>query len=311
MSDPVERVQRVFDSWRRLHENSLGNDVVTEHLVGTLRHLDCVDMRNEMGYTLLELACIYNYAGTVSSLLRLGANPTRVGEWGVPMHSVRSVSVAQLLENRGAGESVFVKNRDGKTPRDFAVKCGLSDLTAWMTRMENKYLLIHEIRHVIENRIDINTLLKRGVDVDAADFHGWTSLKVASARGNSEVVTALLDAGADPNCNPCGLPATILACCEGHLSVVQLLILKGAVPPSSEEMIVFEHQTDVVAWLRSSQQLRLVIAHWAIERDEQRRLEKESNTVAATCKGNSKLAVHGQLPRAFLAELVLQLAFTV
>lgn len=83
-----------------------------------------------------------------------------------------TIKVAELLLDRGA--NVNVSGGGFWTPLHYA-----SD------GQENAALVI--------------ALIRRGVEVDAVDFHGRMSLHIASRQGSSRVAAALLEAGAEPN----------------------------------------------------------------------------------------------------------------
>ena len=47
--------------------------------------------------------------------------------------------------------------------------------------------------------VELRSLLARGVDVEAVDAKGWTAVVAASRDGRVDALTALLEAGADPD----------------------------------------------------------------------------------------------------------------
>jgi ankyrin repeat protein len=56
------------------------------------------------------------------------------------------------------------------------------------------------INNVIENNFDqVKALILGGTDVNLKDDKGWTALHFASQEFNKEIVTLLLNNGADPN----------------------------------------------------------------------------------------------------------------
>ena len=71
-------------------------------------------------------------------------------------------------------------------------------------------------------------LIEAGADVNHVDGHGLTPLMYASHSGHTTVARMLLDAGATPNPRPRRLGALILAAEGGHDNLVSLLVERGA-----------------------------------------------------------------------------------
>jgi ankyrin repeat protein len=73
-------------------------------------------------------------------------------------------------------------------------------------------------------------LLEQGVDVDARDVDGGTSLQWAAWYGYSGIVSILLDYGADVNAadHTSGRRALHEAAEHGHLETLKLLLVRGA-----------------------------------------------------------------------------------
>jgi ankyrin repeat protein len=75
----------------------------------------------------------------------------------------------------------------------------------------------------------VRDLLLRGIDVDAKDRHGQTSLMLAAHAGHREIVQILIDHRADLNVTAkFGLSALMLAVIAGHEEVARLLARAGA-----------------------------------------------------------------------------------
>ena len=75
----------------------------------------------------------------------------------------------------------------------------------------------------------VRSLIEQGVDVNAKDSHGQTTLMRASLSGQSELVRALVAQGADLNATTkYKLSALMLAVINGHTEVVQSLAAAGA-----------------------------------------------------------------------------------
>jgi ankyrin repeat protein len=87
--------------------------------------------------------------------------------------------------------------------------------------------------HFLDTNADTNTILdaiKSGADVNAKNEEGYTPLFLAVGNGLMEVVTALIDNGADLNAKTTksGNTALMIACRNGHIDIANLLINKGA-----------------------------------------------------------------------------------
>merc|ERR1711871_837464 len=69
----------------------------------------------------------------------------------------------------------------------------------------------------------------RTLHVDAADISGWTPLLCASAKGRTDIVKMLLEAGASPNPTDPSTGSNALHFCAagGHARTLRLLILAG------------------------------------------------------------------------------------
>jgi ankyrin repeat protein len=91
----------------------------------------------------------------------------------------------------------------------------------------------HDLWRVAETGCpaELETILLRGVDVDATDDKGITALIRAACCGNSPVVHALLNHGANLNLTRSdGFTPLMLAAFYGHADVVSMLVERGADP---------------------------------------------------------------------------------
>ena len=106
----------------------------------------------------------------------------------------------------------------------------------------------------------VRTLLKRPVDVNAAEVDGTTALHWAARSGDVETARLLLEAGADAKrANRYGVTPLSLAALNGDAAVMQALIKAGADPAAS----VSDGQTMVMIAARSGnpEAIGVLLAH--------------------------------------------------
>lgn len=132
----------------------------------------------------------------------------------------------KLLLSRGV--STLVTEKDGNTPLLLAVLRG---------RLQNvKAILSHEMQNVENNEGDGDTdspkaAVEATSSLEKINRHGLRPLHAAAQTGNIEIVKALLKAKADPEkFTPAQhekLTPLMIACLNGHLDVVKLLVHHG------------------------------------------------------------------------------------
>ena len=97
-------------------------------------------------------------------------------------------------------------------------------------------------------------LLQQGVDIDAQDSDGWTSLHIASANGHINVIKILLGKGANRTLRTRDdYEAVHLAAIGGHESATSLLLNDLPILPNTQELI------QEVAWKGHSEVLRCLL----------------------------------------------------
>ncbi|XP_078499639.1 fibronectin type 3 and ankyrin repeat domains protein 1 [Lissotriton helveticus] len=75
----------------------------------------------------------------------------------------------------------------------------------------------------------MNTLKERNISIDVLDNYGFTALMTASQKGHFNLVTLLVENGADvKKLNGSGKDSLMLACYSGNLEIAQYLKSKGA-----------------------------------------------------------------------------------
>ena len=123
---------------------------------------------------------------------------------------------------------------------DDTVLNGLPSYTAWREKDEtlsHAELHYHHLtKQMHDDASNGNTsrfqeyLLQHQVDVNSfANSSGDTALMLAAKKGRADVVTALLEAGANPNAtNDVGMTALMWAAWNGHVNVLDALLENGA-----------------------------------------------------------------------------------
>lgn len=84
----------------------------------------------------------------------------------------------------------------------------------------------------IEGRLEVvSTLLEHGAEVNAQNDQGWTALRFAVSMDDAEILRVLLDAGADANIpDQEGKTALMQAASENMLESLKILLNAGALP---------------------------------------------------------------------------------
>ena len=225
------------DGTTALHWAAYRGDVETAQLL--LGAGADAETANRYGVTPLVLAAGRGSAPIVEALLAAGADPDTTLPEGetVLMTAARTgdVDVLRLLLARGADLRARESWR-GQTALHWAAA-------------ENHPAAVH-------------TLIELGADVDERSAAGWSALLFAVRAGKADAVRALLAAGADVNdtIRPpaagtdaaegaprtrdpnAGTSALVLAVMNGHFSLAQYLVERGADPNGAEQGWTALHQ---------------------------------------------------------------------
>ena len=195
-----------------------------------------VEAANRYGVTPLALAAGRGSEAIVEALLDAGADPNTTLPEGetVLMTAARTgnVDVLRLLLARGADLRARESWR-GQTALHWAAA-------------ENHAAAVH-------------ALIELGAAVDERSTAGWSALLYAARAGKADAVAALLEAGADVNDTirpptaddvpedarrdpTIGTSALVLAVMNGHFSLAQYLVERGADPNAAEQGWTALHQ---------------------------------------------------------------------
>jgi ankyrin repeat protein len=165
---------------------------------------DLVNTKDPAGSTLLHHAAGFGSLDVMALLVDAGADVNAKNRRGsTPLHwAIDDEAKVRLLLSRGA--SVNAKQVEGRTPLYQAASLG------------NGFAIVR-------------LLLNQGADSNLAMSNGRTPLMAAAARGDVEVMRALMDAKASVDTrNGAGETALILAATDGNPEAVRLLLDRGA-----------------------------------------------------------------------------------
>lgn len=131
---------------------------------------------------------------------------------------------------------------------------------------------------VIQDQID------KGYSIESVDHHDHTAVSEAACQGNEEIVTKLLELGADPNTqNDTGRTAMYRAAYNGHPETIKILLQYGGDPRLTSQL---EGPYDVA----KDDETRAVLEEWDVQEtdkilerrkaEEERRIEERLTTAA-------------------------------
>ena len=175
-------------------------------LVSCLWHSEGNDMnvRNQGGDSLLDIASVYGTVWTVAEILTGGIEIDDIQHALYPACEVGKFDIVTLLLDRGADVNV--------TGGDYGSALGAA---AYSRDRGNLNI--------------VTLLLDRGADVNVSRGEYGSALGNAADRGNLDIVTLLLDRGADVNATGGSYgPALGAAAFNGNLNTVTLLLDRGA-----------------------------------------------------------------------------------
>ncbi|XP_055274884.1 protein phosphatase 1 regulatory subunit 12B isoform X7 [Moschus berezovskii] len=161
-----------------------------------------VDTANVDGLTALHQACIDENLDMVKFLVENGASVNQQDNEGwTPLHAAAScgyLNIAEYFINHGA--SVGIVNSEGEVPSDLAEEPAMKDLL--LEQVKKQGLDLEQARRQEEQQMlqDARQWLNSGSIADARQARsGATALHVAAAKGYSEVLRLLIQAGYELN----------------------------------------------------------------------------------------------------------------
>ncbi|XP_066482030.1 protein phosphatase 1 regulatory subunit 12B isoform X2 [Tiliqua scincoides] len=161
-----------------------------------------INTANVDGLTALHQACIDENLDMVKFLVEYGANVNQQDNEGwTPLHAVAScgyLNIAEYLINHGA--NVAAVNSEGEVPSDLAEEAAMKDLL--LEQVKKQGVDLDQARKAEEQQMlqDARQWLNRKKVEDRKQPRtGATALHVAAAKGYSEVMRLLIQAGFNVN----------------------------------------------------------------------------------------------------------------
>uniref|UniRef100_A0A8C3BVU5 Protein phosphatase 1 regulatory subunit n=1 Tax=Cairina moschata TaxID=8855 RepID=A0A8C3BVU5_CAIMO len=161
-----------------------------------------VDTTNVDGLTALHQACIDENLDMVKFLVENGANVNQQDNEGwTPLHAVAScgyLNIAEYLISHGA--NVAAVNSEGEVPSDIAEEAAMKDLLLEQVKKQGVDLDLARKEEEQQMLQDARQWLNSGrIDDIKQPRTGATALHVAAAKGYSEVMRLLIQAGFNLN----------------------------------------------------------------------------------------------------------------
>lgn len=219
--------------WTELMEGVYKNDIAM--VEGLIKNGPDVNAKTYGGMTALALAVQFENLAMVKKLINAGASPSRDRGLAarLPLEfsiERRNAPIARLVIEAG----VDMKG-EWSTFAD-AVKSDMMDTVELMLEKgidlkSQDELALYAIRRALiasidnENKEMAHLLIKHGVDVNAADKQGETSLSYAAKTGRIEMVKMLLENGVDLDRH--GEKSIKAALLNGQIKIAELLTENG------------------------------------------------------------------------------------
>lgn len=162
-------------------------------------------------------ALAFEDAGRLKDLLNQGTDPNKPESLSLmtPLMAAETAQIAKILIDAGADPKL--RDRTGRTALHHAVKMREAasvvqilarlgaDLNARAKDNGQNTPLLCAIEHYLEDKdrqetgLVIRILVHLGADINAADAKGDTSLAIAAAHNQPELIRLLIELGADPS----------------------------------------------------------------------------------------------------------------
>ncbi|KAF2259503.1 hypothetical protein CC78DRAFT_620985 [Lojkania enalia] len=234
----LKQLPEIEDSFETLQLNPLHKSVLSlsEHDIRATLEMepDWINGRDHFGRTPLHWAVRNDNLQVCNVLIDAGANVRTIDNAGRPLvveAGVRSSgALCKMLLDSGAEANSL--DTSGRNSLYFATKHenvgAVKTLLTARADVNNRSFRTHEMPFMNIRSHKSTTigelLLEHGVDIDAIDRGGWSTLMWAVFEDNPNIVKFLCDRGASLNIVSCsGLSIVHIVACFGSIEVMQVL----------------------------------------------------------------------------------------
>ena len=219
--------------------NAVSGGCSKEVLETIITHGADVNITNRSSGTALMMACQKGNTAAMSVFLSSGANPNIPDEKGntllhIAMENNISADTVQIVIDHGA--NVNATNKQNETPLVLASHNENVDAVNMLLKVGadtnisfNDTCLHHVLRRRCSKEM-LQAIINHGAEINATDTNGRTALMIACAKGNSDAINTLLEAGADPKITDADGETCLYYAVDGCCSkeVLQIIINHGA-----------------------------------------------------------------------------------
>ncbi|KAL8801160.1 MAG: hypothetical protein Q9182_004665 [Xanthomendoza sp. 2 TL-2023] len=193
---------------------------------------------NKLGFSALQLACLYNCQEAFNLLLDHNPNINAHGPYGTPLQAAAYSGAKPLVRellHRGADLKVSGQGRYGHSLQSAAIRAR-EDVVRFLIKhgadvrvKGGRFGTVLQAASIRCSKALVDFLLHKGCNVDEEGGRYNTALQAACAAGNKSVVLTLLEQKANVNITGGRFGSALQAACVfGDLNIVRMLIEHGA-----------------------------------------------------------------------------------